>query len=156
MLSRLSELIWADWLWFPRGHSWADLNDADGKVYPKPSDLWATVPIAVCFLVIRQVFERTVATPLASLLGVRESKRVRAPSNPVLEAHFRSSSKDPAQGSVVSLSKQTDWSVQQVQRWFKQRRNQDRPSKLKKFQEASWRFTFYLLAFFAGLAVLVD
>lgn len=58
MLSRLSELIWADWIWFPEGHGWADLEDHDGKVFPKPKDLWATVPIALCFLVIRQIFER--------------------------------------------------------------------------------------------------
>ncbi|XP_068188732.1 ceramide synthase 2a isoform X2 [Antennarius striatus] len=156
MLSRLNEMIWADWLWFPEGHTWADLEDGDGKVYPKPFDLWATIPIALCFLVVRQVFERIVATPLASLLGVHDSKRVYAPANPILESYFLSSSKEPSQSSVVGLSKQTDLSVRQVERWFRQRRNQDRPSKLKKFREASWRFTFYLLAFFAGLAVLID
>lgn len=58
MLSRLSELIWADWIWFPEGHGWADLTDHDGKVFPKPQDLWATIPIAFCFLIIRQIFER--------------------------------------------------------------------------------------------------
>ncbi|XP_076611322.1 ceramide synthase 2a [Chaetodon auriga] len=156
MLSRLSELIWADWLWFPEGHGWADLKDDGDIVFPKPHDLWAALPIALCFLVIRQVFERAVASPLASLLGVSDKKRVCAPPNPVLEAYFCSTSKHPTQSSVESLSKQTDCSVRQVQRWFRQRRNQGRPSKLKKFKEASWRFTFYLLAFFAGLAVLVD
>eukprot|EP00064_Thunnus_orientalis_P018892 superscaffoldBa00004507_g19000 len=156
MLSRLYELIWADWLWFPEGHGWADLKDHDGKVFPKPQDLWATVPIALCFLVIRQIFERTVAIPLASLLGVRDNKRVHAPPNPILESHFCSTSKHPTQSSIERLSKQTGCSVRQVQRWFRRRRNQDRPSKLKKFREASWRFTFYLLAFFAGLAALID
>uniref|UniRef100_A0A3Q3WRP8 Uncharacterized protein n=1 Tax=Mola mola TaxID=94237 RepID=A0A3Q3WRP8_MOLML len=156
MLSRLSELLWADWIWFPEGHGWADLKDHDDKVFPKPLDLWATVPIALCFLVVRQIFERAVATPLASLLGVRDKKRVCAPPNPLLEAYFCSTSKHPTQSSAESLSKQTGCSAQYVQRWFRQRRNQDRPSKLKKFREASWRFTFYLLAFFAGLAVLLD
>uniref|UniRef100_A0A8P4GLM9 Ceramide synthase 2a n=1 Tax=Dicentrarchus labrax TaxID=13489 RepID=A0A8P4GLM9_DICLA len=156
MLSRLSELLWADWIWFPKGHGWADLKDGDGKVFPKPRDLWATIPIALCFLVIRQIFERTVALPLASLLGVSDKKRVRASPNPVLEAYFCSTSKHPTQSSIESLCKQTGCSVRQVQRWFRRRRNQERPSKLKKFQEASWRFTFYLLAFFAGLAVLID
>lgn len=60
MLSRLTELIWSDWIWFPEGHGWADLEDRDGKVFPKPRDLWATIPIALCFLVIRQIFERWV------------------------------------------------------------------------------------------------
>lgn len=58
MLSRLSELIWADWIWFPEGFGWADLNDADGNIFPKMWDLWATVPIALCFLVVRQIFEQ--------------------------------------------------------------------------------------------------
>uniref|UniRef100_A0A8C9YN14 Ceramide synthase 2a n=1 Tax=Sander lucioperca TaxID=283035 RepID=A0A8C9YN14_SANLU len=156
MLSRLGELIWADWIWFPEGHGWADLKDHDGIVFPKTQDLWATIPIALCFLVIRKIFERTVATPLASLLGVSDKQRVRARPNPVLESYFCSTSKHPTQSSIESLSKQTGCSVRQVQRWFRRRRNQDRPSKLKKFQEASWRFTFYLLAFFAGLAVLID
>lgn len=156
MLSRLNELIWADWIWFPEGHGWDDLKDHDDKVFPKTRDLWAVLPVALCFLVIRQIFEKTIGLPLASLLGVRDKSRVCASPNPILESHFCSKSKHPTQSSIESLSKQTGWSVRQVQRWFRQRRNQDRPSKLKKFQEASWRFAFYLLAFFAGLAVLID
>ncbi|CAG10817.1 unnamed protein product, partial [Tetraodon nigroviridis] len=147
---------WADWIWFPKGHGWADLTDHDGKVFPKLPDLWASIPITVCFLLFRQIFERTVACPLASLLGVRDKKRVCAPPNPVLEAFFCNTSKHPTQTCVERLSKEAGCSVRQVQRWFRQRRNQGRPSKLKKFQEASWRFAFYLFAFFAGLAVLVD
>uniref|UniRef100_A0A3Q4HHW9 Ceramide synthase 2a n=1 Tax=Neolamprologus brichardi TaxID=32507 RepID=A0A3Q4HHW9_NEOBR len=145
MLSRLSELIWADWIWFPEGHGWADLTDHDGKVFPKPQDLWATIPIAFCFLVIRQIFERTVAIPLASLLGVSDKQRVRAPPNPVLESYFCSTSKHPKQSSIESLSKQTGCSVQQVQRWFRRRRNQDRPSKLKKFREKPWFYDVKLI-----------
>uniref|UniRef100_A0A3B4Z7K5 Ceramide synthase 2-like n=1 Tax=Stegastes partitus TaxID=144197 RepID=A0A3B4Z7K5_9TELE len=156
MLSQLREQIWADWIWFPEGHGWADLTDHDGKVFPKTQDLWATIPIALCFLVIRQIFERTVAIPLASLMKVSDKQRVRASPNPILESHFCSTSKHPTQVLVLTLSKQTGCSVRQVQRWFRRRRNQDRPSKVKKFREASWRFTFYLLAFFAGLAVLAD
>ncbi|KAM4550153.1 ceramide synthase 2a [Fundulus diaphanus] len=156
MLSRLSELIWADWIWFPEGHGWDDLKDHDGKTFPKTQDLWAVLPVALCFLVIRRIFERTIALPLAALLGVRDKHRVCASPNPLLESHFCSTSIHPTQSSIEILSKQTGCSVRQVQRWFRRRRNQERPSKLKKFQEASWRFTFYLLAFFAGLAVLID
>ena len=58
MLSRLYEAIWADWIWFPEGHGWADLTDHDGKVFPKSRDLWAALPVALCFLVIRMIFER--------------------------------------------------------------------------------------------------
>lgn len=58
MLSGLTERLWADWIWFPEGHGWADLTDHDGKVFPKLQDLRAALPIALCFLVIRQLFER--------------------------------------------------------------------------------------------------
>ncbi|CAL1584940.1 unnamed protein product [Knipowitschia caucasica] len=156
MLSRLREQLWADWIWFPEGHGWDDFQDrGDGKVFPQTSDLWATLPIALCFLLLRPLFERTIGSPLAALLGVRDKPRVCVAANPTLESYFRTS-KHPSQKSLENLTKQTGLSAPQVQRWFRRRRNQDRPSLVKKFQEASWRFTFYLFAFFAGLAVLVD
>ncbi|KAJ8354854.1 hypothetical protein SKAU_G00224210 [Synaphobranchus kaupii] len=156
MLEWLSDWFWQERRWFPEGLGWADLQDRDGRVYAKASDLWVSLPIALAFLAVRQVFERTVATPLASLLGVQEKVRLRAAQNPALESYYHTKSKQPTQSSIESLSKQTGCSVRQVQQWFRRRRNQDRPSLLKKFREASWRFTFYLLAFIAGLAALID
>ncbi|XP_048849266.1 ceramide synthase 2-like [Brienomyrus brachyistius] len=156
MLAWLSDCFWHERLWFPEGLGWADLQDRDGRIYAKAHDLWVTIPLALCFLIVRQIFERVVATPLASLLGVRERLRHRATPNPALEAFFCTVTKHPAQAAVQSLSKQVGLSVHQVRRWFRRRRNQDRPSKLKKFREASWRFTFYLLAFIAGLVALID
>nr|XP_020471842.1 ceramide synthase 2-like [Monopterus albus] len=44
----------------------------------------------------------------------------------------------------------------QIETWFRLRRNQDRPCQTKKFGEAAWRFFFYLVAFVAGLACLID
>lgn len=40
------------------------------------------------------------------------------------------------QADVEMLSKKSGWTVRQVERWFRRRRNQDRPSLLKKFREA--------------------
>ncbi|KAI4886856.1 hypothetical protein NFI96_021437, partial [Prochilodus magdalenae] len=156
MLSRLCEWFWNERLWFPVGLGWADLQDRDGRTYAKGSDLWVTLPIALAFLIVRQIFERTVALQLASLMGVKEKVRVRATPNPTLESYFCTTSKHPAQNVVESLSKQSGYSERQVQRWFRRRRNQERPNQLKKFKEASWRFTFYLLAFLAGLGALID
>lgn len=42
----------------------------------------------------------------------------------------------PPQADVEMLSRQSGCSVRQVERWFRRRRNQDRPSLLKKFREA--------------------
>lgn len=156
MLAWLSDTFWQDRLWFPEGLGWADLQDRDGHVFAKTQDLWAALPIALIFLVVRQIFERTVATPLASLLGVKEIVRLKAAHNPTLESYYCSTTKYPSQSSLETLCKQTGCSERQIQRWFRRRRNQDRPNMLKKFREASWRFTFYLLAFVAGLAALID
>ncbi|XP_036795750.1 ceramide synthase 2 [Oncorhynchus mykiss] len=156
MVSSLSEWFWNERLWFPEGLGWADLEDKDGRVYAKASDLWVVLPIALAFLVIRQIFERLVATPLAAVMGVKEKVRLIVSHNPTLESFYCNTTKNPSQSSIDSLCKQTGCSERQVQRWFRRRRNQDRPSLLKKFKEASWRFTFYLLAFIAGLAALID
>ncbi|XP_026084633.1 ceramide synthase 2-like isoform X2 [Carassius auratus] len=181
MLEWVSEVFWQERLWFPEGLGWADLEDRDGQVYAKARDLWVALPIAVLFLVIRQVFERYVATPLASLLGLKETVRRRVTHNLMLESYYCNTTKNPTpvrmlqptlsqehtsslsavcvcalQGSVEKLSEQTGWTERQVQRWFRRRRNQDRPNLLKKFCEASWRFAFYLLAFIGGLVALID
>lgn len=42
------------------------------------------------------------------------------------------------QAEVELLARQTGLSGRQVERWFRRRRNQDRPSLLKKFREARW------------------
>lgn len=156
MLKDLSAWFWQERLWFPEGLGWADLESKDDRVYAKFGDLWAALPIALAFLVVRQIFERTVASPLAALLGVKETVRLRASHNPTLEFHYCNKTKNPTQSSIDSLCKQTGCSERQVQRWFRRRRNQDRPCLLKKFREASWRFTFYLFAFIAGLSALID
>ncbi|KAF7238318.1 Ceramide synthase 2 [Varanus komodoensis] len=97
-----------------------------------------------------------VATPLAGLLNVKEKVRLKATPNPVLEKFYTSSCKHPKQADVEALAKKSGYTTRQVERWFRRRRNQDRPSLLKKFRESSWRFTFYLLAFIAGMAVITD
>ncbi|XP_061076314.1 ceramide synthase 5 isoform X3 [Conger conger] len=60
----------------------------------------------------------------------------------------------PDSRHLDGLSKQLDWEVRKVQRWFRHRRNQDKPSTLTKFCESMWRFTFYLCIFIYGLRFL--
>lgn len=67
MLSGLSEWFWQERLWFPEGLGWADLEDREGRVYAKARDLWVALPIAVLFLIVRQIFERSVALFLSHL-----------------------------------------------------------------------------------------
>ncbi|NXA12298.1 CERS2 synthase, partial [Sapayoa aenigma] len=156
MFQTLYSYFWWERLWLPANLTWADLEDRDGRVYAKASDLYITLPLAFLFLVVRHLFETYVATPLAGLLNVKEKIRLKATPNAVLERFYAATTKHPKQADVELLSKRSGCSVRQVERWFRRRRNQDRPSLLKKFREASWRFTFYLIAFIAGMAVIVD
>ncbi|OCT69038.1 hypothetical protein XELAEV_18040345mg [Xenopus laevis] len=156
MLQTFYDYFWWHRLWLPINLTWADLEDKDDRVYAKASDLYITIPLAFVFLIVRYIFEISVAGPLANLLGVKDKVRLRAAPSPVLEKFYTCSSKLPRQIDLENLSKASRLTVRQVERWFRRRRNQDRPSLQKKFREASWRFTFYLLAFIAGIAVLID
>uniref|UniRef100_A0A4W5Q1D1 Homeobox domain-containing protein n=1 Tax=Hucho hucho TaxID=62062 RepID=A0A4W5Q1D1_9TELE len=86
-------------------------------------------PLCVC---------RLVGTPLAAVMGVKEKVRLTVSHNPTLESFYCNTTKNPSQSSIDSLCKQTGCSGRQVQRWFRRRRNQDRPSLLKKFKEARY------------------
>lgn len=58
MFDTLYECFWSDNLWLPVGLTWADLEDKEGRVYAKASNLYVTLPYALAFLLIRYLFER--------------------------------------------------------------------------------------------------
>ncbi|XP_053155831.1 ceramide synthase 4-like isoform X3 [Hemicordylus capensis] len=89
-------------------------------------------------------------------MGLKERLLRKASPNPVLEAFYAAHHRSPKEGELSGLAKQCDLQPRQVERWFRCRRNQDRPSLTKKFCEASWRTTFYLTSFCTGLATLYD
>lgn len=57
---------------------------------------------------------------------------------------------------LVPLSKQTDMSEREIERWWRLRRAQDKPSTLVKFCENTWRCIYYLYSFIFGVIVLWD
>ncbi|XP_017333828.1 ceramide synthase 2 isoform X1 [Ictalurus punctatus] len=156
MIGTICEWFWWDRLWLPVNLTWADLEDKDGRVYAKVSDLYITLPYSVGFLIVRYVFERFIATPFATALGVTEKNRRKVQYNPILEHYFTSCSKTPGQADIQGLSKKCSISNRQVEHWFRRRRNQERPGVLKKFREASWRCVFYLGALIGGVVALHD
>lgn len=58
MLQTVGEWIWWDRLWLPGNLSWSALEDKEGRVYAKVSHLYASLPCALCLLVVRYLFER--------------------------------------------------------------------------------------------------
>ncbi|KAK1798552.1 hypothetical protein P4O66_006845 [Electrophorus voltai] len=156
MIETISEWFWWDRLWLPFNLTWTDLEDKDGRVYGKVSDLYITLPYSMGFLIIRYIFERFVATPLAAFLGLREKTKQNVEYNAILEHYYASRSKTPGKVDITGLSKKCGWSSRHMERWFRRRRNQERPGVLKKFREASWRFVFYVGAFIGGIVALYD
>lgn len=57
MYNTLYEWFWWDRIWLPPNLTWTDLEDRDGRVYAKASDLYVTAPYALMFLLIRFMFE---------------------------------------------------------------------------------------------------
>ncbi|NXE44019.1 CERS2 synthase, partial [Ptilorrhoa leucosticta] len=97
MFQTLYSYFWWERLWLPANLTWADLEDRDGRVYAKASDLYITLPLAFLFLVVRHLFETYVATPLAGLLNVKEKVRLKATPNAVLEKFYAATTKHPKQ-----------------------------------------------------------
>jgi len=54
------------------------------------------------------------------------------------------------------VSKQLDWTPRQIERWWRGRRLQGKPSEMQRFRETTWRFFFYFFAFWLGLYVVID
>uniref|UniRef100_A0A8C4DKL4 Ceramide synthase 3b n=1 Tax=Dicentrarchus labrax TaxID=13489 RepID=A0A8C4DKL4_DICLA len=153
MLQTVSEWLWWERLWLPENVSWSDLEDSEGRVYAKASQLYAALPCALCMLLVRYLFERYLAAPLADVWEIRDRVRLTAAPNPVLENYFCSQRVHPR---VESNWIKTSWPERRVQVWFRRRRNQERPGLRKRFCEASWRCVFYFFAFVYGVLALYD
>ncbi|XP_070825529.1 ceramide synthase 5-like [Chaetodon trifascialis] len=144
MTSSISAWIWSERFWLPENVTWADLErPPPGAEYPRMRHVLYALPLAVGVFLLRLLFERLVAKPCAHILQIQAGVPRQAQPNDVLERLYLSKT-CPDTRQLDGLSKQLDWDVRKIQRWFRVRRNQDRPSMQKKFCESMWRFTFYL------------
>ncbi|XP_055788136.1 ceramide synthase 5-like [Salvelinus fontinalis] len=142
-MNSLSAWFWSESFWLPPNVTWAELeHPPPGEEYPRADQLLSCLPLAFGVLAVRVLFERLVAKPCANILQIQAGESRRAQPNAVLERVFTSTT-SPDSRRVEGLSKQLDWDVRKVQRWFRLRRNQDKPSTLTKFCESMWRLTFY-------------
>ncbi|KAG7271976.1 hypothetical protein CRUP_023856 [Coryphaenoides rupestris] len=154
-MAALSAWFWDERFWLPRNVTWADLADPPAGVeYPTARHLFSVLPLALLISVMRILFERYIAGNCARSLHIQAEISRRAQPNAVLEKVYRSIAKNPDSRHMDGLSKQLDWQVRKVQRWFRHRRNQDKPSTHTKFCESMWRLTFYLCIFTYGIRFL--
>lgn len=56
----------------------------------------------------------------------------------------------------LSLTKSTDLSERQIERWWRRRKAQDKPTTLVKFCENCWRCIYYTYSFVFGMVVMWD
>ncbi|XP_075953516.1 ceramide synthase 2-like [Anarhichas minor] len=148
--------VWRQDYWLPPGVTWRDVEQLADSDRPRPHDLLIALPLALGFVALRYVFERFFAPPMGRCLGVKNRLQVTAAPSPQLESFYTQRSRQPTQSEIVRLMSLCGKTQRQIETWFRLRRNQDRPSFTKKFAEAAWRFFFYLTAFMAGLACLID
>ncbi|KAF1431066.1 Ceramide synthase 6, partial [Spheniscus mendiculus] len=146
--------FWNERFWLPHNVTWADLQSTEEAAFPQAEDLYLAFPLAFCIFMIRLLFERFIAKPCALGLKVQANGPQKAQPNAILEKVFTAITKHPDEKRLEGLSKQLDWDVRSIQRWFRQRRNQEKPSTLTKFCESMWRFTFYLYIFTYGVRFL--
>ncbi|TRY92791.1 hypothetical protein DNTS_024863, partial [Danionella cerebrum] len=146
--------FWNERFWLPHNVTWADLKNTDEASFPQAEDLYLACPLAFCVFMLRLLFERFVARPCALGLKIQASGPQKAQPNAILEKVFTAITKHPDEKRLEGLSKQLDWDVRTIQRWFRQRRNQEKPSTLARFCESMWRFTFYLYIFTYGVRFL--
>ncbi|KAL5007544.1 hypothetical protein ScPMuIL_016350 [Solemya velum] len=150
------DTIWYKGFWIPDPLTWDDFIAKDSSVYyGEPRHILWSFVVGICLLGIRYIYESFIVDPLARYWGVKETKKIHVESNPVLEAVYKKQ-KSPDSDTVQKLSKQTDFTVRQVETWFFRRRRKDAPSMLKRIRESSWQLFFYLSIFIYGVVVLYD
>ncbi|XP_060732628.1 ceramide synthase 6 isoform X1 [Tachysurus vachellii] len=146
--------FWNERFWLPHNVTWADLKNTEESTFPQAEDLYVACPLAFIIFIIRIVFERFIARPCALGLKIQANGPRKAQANAILEKVFTAITMHPDEKRLEGLSKQLDWDVRTIQRWFRQRRNQEKPSTLTRFCESMWRFTFYLYIFTYGVRYL--
>ncbi|XP_065157354.1 ceramide synthase 6-like [Atheta coriaria] len=153
----VSDVFWDSDIWLPPNTTWKDIapNSNPHIHHADSTHLLYPIPMAMCLFIFRRLFEKYCLSPFGLYLGIKNTAPKKAPANKHLEAAF-SRSRYPKVSVIKGLVKQLDWEEIQVERWFRARRLQDKPSTLVKFVECGWRGLYYTLSFIYGWIVLWD
>lgn len=151
----ISNTFWSTKVWLPPNITWADIapgsrSDVQHADY---RDLMWPLPLAAILIVIRHVIEKYWISPIGKSIGIKSTRSKRAKTNPTLEKAYNECNRIRHK-TVIGLTKQVDLTERQIERWWRLRRAQDKPSTLVKFCENSWRCIYYTYSFTYGIIVL--
>ncbi|XP_073948137.1 ceramide synthase 5-like [Choristoneura fumiferana] len=155
MLRPFLDVFWDEKVWLPPNTTWADVAPGPDKAvaYTNHWHVLYPIPMALVYTAIRFTMENYVFAPFGRSLGVKEGRSKKVPNNPKLETAYRA---DPESKKIIGLAKQLDMTERQVERWWRLRRSQDKPSKLVKFCENMWKSAFLTYNFLCGVYILWD
>ncbi|KAG6446778.1 ceramide synthase 5 isoform X3 [Manduca sexta] len=164
MLRFILDNFWNEDVWLPPNTTWEDLEPGPDKavVYNDYRHLLWPLPLALVLIILRHVMEKYWFAPFGKSLGIKNTRPKKALNNSKLELAYQSSPKIKHKqfflnkDEICALAKQLDMSERQVERWWRLRRSQDKPSTLVKFCENCWRCSFYLYNFSYGMFILWD
>ncbi|XP_017016239.2 ceramide synthase 6 [Drosophila takahashii] len=157
LINKFSDAFWSTQIWLPPNTTWADIAPGSRQdvVHANYKDLIWPIPFAAVVMLVRYTLERFWISPIGKSLGIRSSRPKKAANVPILETAYAKSTRLDNKW-LAPLSKQTDMSERQIERWWRLRRAQDKPSTLVKFCENTWRCIYYLYSFIFGVIVLWD
>ncbi|XP_077298844.1 ceramide synthase schlank isoform X2 [Arctopsyche grandis] len=157
VVALVGSYFWSESVWLPPNVTWQDIEPAADKPvrYTDYTHLLFPVPLALFVLLLRYLLEVYVFSGWGIKLGIKNSRPKKADYYPALEVAYLKSPKFN-QKILIPLSKQLDLSDRQLERWWRKRRSQDKPSTLVKFCENAWRCTYYTTSTVYGIYILWD
>jgi len=156
LLQRIRSSFWSEYVWLPPNTTWQTYaRKENGIEYAQYYDLYYSLITAVALLIIRFTLERYLYSPFGIKLGLKPFRSKRAVPNELLERAYLNNSRFTDK-QINGYAKQLDWNIAKVERWYRQRSKQDKPTTLVKFCESLWRVTFYTFSFLYGAWCLYD
>ncbi|KAK0070467.1 ceramide synthase 2 [Biomphalaria pfeifferi] len=157
LLEYLNNFIWNEQFWLGDDAQWDDFISSDPSIYyPKVTHMNWSIVIGILLMFVRPIFESFVIIPFANCLGLKERKNISLKESPPLEAAYKSYKAEVPYNEIKRLSKETNLTERQIQRWFYKKRLMQMPSLIYKFKECSWQAFFYSITSCYWLYTLWD
>lgn len=152
-------IFWSPLFWLSKNITWADV--APGS-HPNIShadyrDLLWSLPMAIVLFAIRYCCENYIFSTFGQWLGIKDTRSCkRLTPNQILEKAYKKYERLD-ETTMMGLTKQVDsMTSREIERWWRMRLAQDKPTTLRKFCESSWRCLYYACSFSLCLFVLWD